>query len=370
VPSTRDPILLLEPSNLLEPLNFEDQQVGAITRSTLVDRDHSQQFTRPIRREPMVSRSGGGWGLKSALIGMGAVVCFGAGTALPEFTAFRLDEIMPPRTVESATRPPAPRTEVPITSAELKPREPESNPSVASNSNEPIAPSGSGTASPTPRGASMVSQTAVAPVKSRRDAAAMCDQPGRPVDDVNCLAGGIVAAATSPTRADRNSDDPSPRLSQPATASGNGKALDLRRADVPASNRQEERDQSSSRNGNRRASSRDATVQQVTADANNATASSGDRRQEREINRGSSRRRDRTARDNGAAEGAWEREYDRTSDRTYDRRGGRRGNRYDEDRGAGARRIVSQAVREHEGIIARGPRYGGPMGLFSSGNNW
>jgi hypothetical protein len=139
---------------------------------------------------------------------------------------------------------------------------------------------------------------------------------------------------------------------------------------VPASGRQEERDQSSSRNGNRRAS-RDATVQQATADENNATASSGDRRQEREINRGSSRRRDRTARDNGAAEDAWERaEYDRTSDRTYDRRGGRRGNRYDEDRGAGDRRIVSQAVREDDGIVARGPRYGGPMGLFSFGNNW
>src|SRR5437868_4202456 len=51
LPSTRDPILLLEPSNLLEPLSFEDRHVGSVTRSILVDRDPvaPQRSTRAIR---------------------------------------------------------------------------------------------------------------------------------------------------------------------------------------------------------------------------------------------------------------------------------------------------------------------------------
>ena len=47
----------------------------------------------------------------------------------------------------------------------------------------------------------------------------------------------------------------------------------------------------------------------------------------------------------------------------------RRGNRYDANREAGDRRVVGRVVREDEGIIVRGPRYGGPMGLFSFGND-
>jgi hypothetical protein len=320
---------------------------------------------------------------------MGAMACFGVGSAFQEFTAFRFGDIMHPRTVESAMRPPVADAGAPVTSAGSKPHEPKLNASVASNSNQTISNSNETTARPDQN------KPSPSPAKEKIIAgvgAASYDQPGQPVDDVHCLAGGSAAPATGPTRAavaDRSSEDSSPRRTQTATPPGKGQAPDLRRADVPASGGQEssgrqqessgrqqeasagqeERGQStSSRNGGRRAAPRAAADQQATADNNTPTASFGDRRQDRESNRGSSRRRDRTARDSGGAAGAWERE-DQESDRTSDRSWGRRGNRYDANREAGDRRVVGRAVREDEGIIVRGPRYGGPMGLFSFGND-
>jgi hypothetical protein len=116
--------------------------------------------------------------------------------------------------------------------------------------------------------------------------------------------------------------------------------------------------------------------------ANAPNASSGERRAERETNRGSSRRRDRTA-DYGRGSGSWERwrgeepergwgersSSDRySSDRYSGERSWRRGrDRYD-DEGGEDRRAFGRAAREDDRPFSRGPRFGGP-GFFLLGGD-
>src|SRR5262249_56333073 len=85
VSSKQDPILLLEPSNLLEPLSLEDRYADlAVPR---LDREEiaPRGTARPIRRQPTVARSPRAnlrWRLKAALLVAGGLACF-AGAAMP-----------------------------------------------------------------------------------------------------------------------------------------------------------------------------------------------------------------------------------------------------------------------------------------------
>lgn len=385
MPATRDPILMLEPSDLLEPLTFEHRQVEGVTRSTLVDpASVPPPRSMRTRQAPAAAATSRRWGLKSALIGMGALACVGAGTALSEFTGLRLGGFVHSPPADSAMRSPAPTVDAPVASAASKPAEPQSNAPASTVSSRDETTGTRGGASPTPsrpeqdksvQDKPVVDKPAVdkpvvgaspVPAKAAADTgAAACNQSGRP-DDANCLAGGVPAPAAAPTRpvvADRNTDDSAPPRPRSAAPPATSQQADPQRAE------------SASRNGSRRAAQRDAAEQQAAVDENASTTSSvatssGDRRPDRESNRESSRRRDRGARDGSRSASYWDRgqdeDDDRASDRTSERSYGRRGNRYDEGRGAGDRR-VGRASREDEGTMVRGPRFGGPLGLFSFG---
>src|SRR5262249_196506 len=86
VSSKHDPILLLEPSNLLEPLSMEDRYgdpaVPRLDREEIAPRGTA----RPIRRQPTVASSPHAnlrWRFKAALVVVGGLACFGAGAAMP-----------------------------------------------------------------------------------------------------------------------------------------------------------------------------------------------------------------------------------------------------------------------------------------------
>jgi hypothetical protein len=424
VAATRDPILLLEPSDLLEPLNFEHRQVEGVTRSTLVDAAAvpPPRSTRAAGQALGATATSRRWGLKSALVGMGALACFGAGTAVSELTSLRLGDLMHSPAVDAAIRARAPVADAPVTSAAPKPAATKSSPPASPASSQEKTTGTRGGAAPMPSGPgqnkSAVDQSPVpakvdqspvpakvdqspvpakveqspapakverspasarvdqspAPAKTAVDAgAAACDQPGRP-DDAKCLAGGIAAPATAPNRdavADRKADGSAKPRSQPAPPPGASQQADAQRTDASASAHQEERGrQSTSHNRSRRWAQREGVEEQATADEN-AAASSGDRQTDRESNRESSRRRDRAARDSGRTASRWDRgQDDEDNDRTSDRGWSRRGNRYDADRGAGDRRGFGRAMREDDGVVVRGPRFGGPLGLFSFGRGW
>ena len=84
MPSTREPIQLLEPSDLLEPLDLTDHRTDAIygAYSQNVGTSPGASAGTNVRRSPSVRRGSGAF--KSALIAVGALGCFGAGAALPD----------------------------------------------------------------------------------------------------------------------------------------------------------------------------------------------------------------------------------------------------------------------------------------------
>jgi hypothetical protein len=399
VPSTRDPILLLEPSNLLEPLSLEDRPGDpGVPR---LDRDGTAP---PVRRRPPAAagpRAGSGasrWRLKTALVVTGGVICFGAGVAMPALPSLIFGEVKHAPPVESAARPTAPAQ---VTFEAPKPTDPKliepkvTEPKVT----EPKVTEPKVTeqpADPTPQPPPPPVQNAV------------------PVRDSGELAGG--PNETAPPRNAPAANQPAPVANQPAPAAketvGSGVA-------APPPRPQEERPAPRTRRvvvqptDQVRAADNGAAADNVpSAGTANAAApiaspgaSPGERRGDRETNRGSSRRRDRTA-DYGRGSGSWERwsgeEPEQgwgersSSDRSYrsssgrssgdrssgdrssgdrssgdrssgDRSSGDRSWRWGRDRyddeGGEDRRAFGRAAREDDRPIGRGPRFGGP-GFF------
>src|SRR5258708_2822674 len=95
--STRDPVLLLEPSHLLEPLNLQGRYVEPANQEAGPGRDGtSPRGTARTTRSGATSAPtgrGGRWPLKSALIVAGGLACFGAGAALPELPNLMFGDI-------------------------------------------------------------------------------------------------------------------------------------------------------------------------------------------------------------------------------------------------------------------------------------
>jgi hypothetical protein len=358
VPSTRDPILLLEPANLLEPLSLEDRPGDpGIPR---LDRDGTAP---PVRRRPPPAASphaGSGasrWRLKTVLVVAGGVICFGAGAAMPALPSLIFGEVKHAPPAESAARPTAPAQ---VTFEAPKPTEPKliepklTEPKVTEKPADPTPP-------PPP------------PV-----------QNAVPVRDSGELAGG--PNETAPPRNAPAANQPAPAAKPAAKETvGSGAA-------APPTRPQEERPAPRSRRvvvqptDQVRAADNGAAADNIpgagAANAAAPNASPVERRVDRETNRGSSRRRDRTA-DYGRGSGSSERwrgeEPERgwgersssersSNERSSNDRSWRWGrDRYD-DEGGEDRRAFGRAAREDDRPIGRGPRFGGP-GFFLLGGD-
>src|SRR5262245_64826366 len=90
--STRDPILLLEPSNLLEPLDFAKRNGDPLAPREQVDTS-SKRFMRPSRSIPAPAERESRWRLRTALIAVGALGCFAAGAALPQLPELAFSDL-------------------------------------------------------------------------------------------------------------------------------------------------------------------------------------------------------------------------------------------------------------------------------------
>ena len=285
MPSTRDPILMLEPSNLLEPLNLADRHGDpASPREKLPEsvamgaqRIRRDSFSAPIERD---SR----WRLKSALLVAGALACVATGTALPQLPELMFGDEKPAQqtkpvqqtkssaqpTVADATKPSAPVADAPAKSTkaeEPKAAEPKPSdkPSESSGSNQSVALTANpGTQSAVPDQPAPAAQDAAA------GAATSCGPRNRASDD-KCLEGGPAAPAPGPVPTavpDRNSDG-APAASRTTTAS-------------PAKPRAApqtiwELDDRTQQSVNRRATPRDTTDQQTATDGNGQSAKPSDR---------------------------------------------------------------------------------------------
>jgi hypothetical protein len=343
VPSTRDPILLLEPANLLEPLSLEDRPGDpGIPR---LDRDGNAP---PVRRRPPAtasSRAGAGalrWRVKTALVVAGGVMCFGAGAAMPALPSLIFGEVKHAPPVERAARPTAPAQ---VTAEAPKPTEPKliepkvTEPQVTEKLADPTPP-------PTP------------PV-----------QNAVPVRDSGELAGG--PNETAPPRNAPAANQPAPAPDAKETV-GSGAA-------APPPHPQEERPAPRNRRvvvqptDQVRAADNGAADNVPSAGTANAAAPNAspvERRQE--ANRGSSRRRDRAAADNGrwgsssgSSSGFWDYRRDQEADRSSRWRRAPDG---EDDVRDDDRRGFGRAVREDDRMIRRGPRFGGPF-IFPFGDD-
>jgi hypothetical protein len=334
-----EPVLSLEPSNLLAPLDLSEQRVdfGAPSRNREPETS-GRLFTRRSSDIPVVRvRRASRWRLKSALIVAGALTCFEAGARLPQLTSLMSGYTDPSQVVESATersekQASAPAATIPIKSAEAKP-------TALSNA-------GNSYAAPTETAASA-------------GAAVPCNRQTSPDDcpegaAANSVGGSAPVAAGTPGVA-----RPGPQTVNPEGA---------RRAPVRADAQQEERAQSSRQS--KRAMRRDTADQRPAADNKDPIARSV-RRENPDAARASGSRRELAADDN-ASTARRDRDAPREPNwgwNRYDESWGR--NRYDEyDARGDDRRVVGRASRQDDRVIGRAPRDDGQPILRWFGNDW
>ena len=306
--STHEPSQLLEPSNLLEPLDLSERQLNFEYPSARSDRGGTSQrgSTRSTRRE-FISRPTEGRDrspLKSILMVAGALACFGAGTAMPQFQTLVFGNLKSGPTVASATRPSSHSlADVAVKPDASKVAEPKSSEATSNPSNPNAAPNANGEVPPTTSsagGTAAVNQSAPAAKEAIAGCGGPCDQKRCPEGDPNCLEGAAVNPPT-PLTVGGGTAAPAGRA-QPVRQVASPPPADSERADARGSSRQEERAQSAREN--RRAAPRD-TADHQRAKRNVATVSRSARGQERDINPAPSWRRNRTADDEVAAASSW-----------------------------------------------------------------
>jgi hypothetical protein len=392
--STHEPSQLLEPSNLLEPLDLSERQLNFEYPSARSDRGGTWQTraSRATRREfiPRPTDRRDRAPLKSILMIAGALACFGAGTAMPQFQTLVFDNLKSVQTVASATRPSSHSlADVAVKPDASKAAEPKLRESTSNASNLNAVPDANGAAPPTTnsaeRNASAANQSAPAAKEAIAGCGGPCDQKRCPEGDPNCLEGAAVNPPTPLTVGGGTAA--AAGRAQPARQVASPPPADSERADARGSSRQEERAQSSREN--RRAAPRD-TADHQRARRNVATVSRSARGQERDINQGSSWRRNRTVDDEVAAASSWgfwqdrdadqrsSRAWDRTADdnvptaRSFGRREDRdvdqasswRRDRYDEYPRRDDRRVFDRAAREDDRVMGRAKRDEGPLMTF------
>jgi hypothetical protein len=224
--STREPPQLLEPSNLLEPLDLTKQRLDCVYPLNRPQKDENSQrgFARTTAGAPVLraSKSQRRSPLKSVLIVAGAVACFGAGTVFPQLHSLTRGDLGPESTVESASQP--------------------------------------------------VTKDALA------DCAAPCNQQPCPKGDANCLEGGPLSPAKELTTTDGSAANPAAGP-QPVRGTATPQSADSERAQTRPSARDEER---ASHRG-KRAVQRKRADQQAVAKRDPATGTLWSRVEDREV---------------------------------------------------------------------------------------
>jgi hypothetical protein len=309
--STHEPPQLLEPTNLLEPLDLKHQD-GAFAgpsargdsgergaraqRRSTRDGPGAPRPNEPARRSPV----------KSVVLAAGALACFGAGTLFSHVDIFTPSDVGSSPTIASVNPRPAPRADVaakPDESIQTEGKSAhsdsnEAKPEAASNAAAAPPPTttpgernGSGTAEDAHGGPAVqpAANDAVAPAVNNAVAGCTgaCKQQACPPDDANCLEGGAPSPAKALTNADGSAATPA-KPAQPARQAARGQSVDGEHADSRANSREEERAQSSRRS--KRAAEREAVDQPSGAKNKVATGGGAGRRQN--ANRASASRRD------------------------------------------------------------------------------
>jgi hypothetical protein len=359
--STHEPSQLLEPSNLLEPLDLSERQLNFEYPSARSDRGGTSQrgATRATRREfiPRPTEGRDRSPLKSILMVAGALACFGAGTAMPQFQTLVFGNLKSGQTAASATRPSSHSlADVAVKSDGSKVAEPKLSESTSNPSNLNAATDANGVVPPTAnsadRNASVGNQSAPAAKEATAGCGVACDQKRCPEGDRNCLEGAAVNPPTPLTVG--GGTGAAAGRAQPVRQVASPPPADSERADARGSSRQEERAQSAREN--RRAAPRD-TADHQRARRNVTTVSRSARGQERDTNQRSSRAWDRAADDNVPTA----RSSSRREDRAADQAASWRRDRYDEYPRGDDRRVFDRTAREDDRVIGRAKRDEGPL---------
>jgi hypothetical protein len=314
--STHEPPQLLEPSNLLEPLDLKHQHGDFADPSACGERGErgprtQTQFTRGKPRIPRPRQAERRSSMKSILLAAGALACFGAGTLFSHMQIVTPSDVGSP-TMATANRSFAPLADVATKSDESISTEGKSANSSANESKPDAASSTAATIPPAtmPPATTPAEQNGSAPAQRAQggsvaqppanNAVAGCagsckQQPCSP-DDANCLEGGAPSPAKDLTNADGSAATPAP-ATRPSRQRASVQSTDSERADNRADSRAdseragtrtEERAQSSRRS--KRAAQREAADQPPGSKRKVATGSATGRRQEG--NRASVWRRD------------------------------------------------------------------------------
>jgi hypothetical protein len=336
--SAREIPQLLEPSNLLEPLDLTEQRLDFVYPLTRPQKDENSQkrFARTSASAPVLrmSESRRRPRLKSLLIVAGAVACFGAGTLFPELHSLKRGDLEPGSIIGSASQPSPPIAEVATKLDEASPTEPRSaerisaepKSAAATSKDSPKGPALNATAaapagSSAESGGSGVAQPAQAvphaqPASAAKDApadcAAPCKQQACPKGDTSCLEGGPLSPAKELTTTDGMVANPAAGA-QRVRPTATPQSTDSERAQTRASARQDERASHRSKG----AVQRERADRQAAARRNAATGTRWSRVEDRGVewnfDEGSNWRRER-------ADGRWqERTADRTSNWRRDR---------------------------------------------------
>jgi hypothetical protein len=243
---------LLEPSNLLEPLDLTEQRTGFTERSPRVETGAGAQRRRSREMDGMRRPSGSERrsGFRPILMVAGALACFGAGTLLPQLQSLTREDLGLGLAGANPSVPPAPLADAAAKSEAASSPEPRS----ANLSAKPDAPlKATAAAPPRPHPAEANTSAVIqgfAPVSIPQPAAndvsvgcaGSCNHQACPGDDANCLEGGAPTRVKALTKADGSAADPA--QAQPARAVAKSQPDESEGADTRTTSHQEERTQS------------------------------------------------------------------------------------------------------------------------------
>jgi hypothetical protein len=200
---------LLEPSNLLEPLDLTEQRTGFAARSPCVETGAGARRRRPrdtdgVRRPRRSERRSG---FRPILMVTGALACFAGGSLLPQLQSLTREELGLGSVGANPSLPAGALADAAAKSEALNSPEPRS----ANLSAKPGAPlNATAVALPTSNAAegntSAVIQRAAVPTPQPAandvsvGCAGPCNQQACPRDDANCLEGGAPTGGAYESR--------------------------------------------------------------------------------------------------------------------------------------------------------------------------
>jgi hypothetical protein len=277
---------LLEPSNLLEPLDLTEQQTGFADLPRRVETGAGAQRRRPSEtagvRRPSGSEARSRF--RPILMVAGALACFGAGSLLPQFQSLTREDLGVGAVGPSL--PAAPLTDVAAKSEASNSPEPRSGNSSARQSQPDTPLNAVAAAQPTAEftegnnsAVAHSSETLPATQPAANDVSVGCSGPCKqracPPSDANCLEGGAPSPAKALTNADGTAADPA--KAQPARTAAKSQSAESEPADTRSTSRQDERVHSS--RPSKRAAQHERADKQAVAKRRAATVSRSSRGQ-------------------------------------------------------------------------------------------